>query len=449
MELFSSDNERRKNVDDMKMDGRPLAERLRPTNLSEVFGQNDLTGSSGALRGMIDQKAYQSFLLWGPPGTGKTSIAQAFANETNLHFVPFSAVLSGIKEVRDVMTRAAHRFQNTQQKTLVFIDEIHRFNKAQQDAFLPYVERGEVLLVGATTENPSFEVNAALLSRLRVLTVNELSNENLEKILIKGLQNLNAQSDFHQLVESDNLVEQIAQYSQGDARNALNILESCFSTYRASQSQIKEGLLAKTLKQLTLLHDKSGENHFNTISALHKSIRNGDADAGLYWLGRMLEAGEDPMYIARRLVRFASEDIGNADPFALTLAMSAQQAVHFIGMPEGKLALAQLTTYLAAAPKSNASYRAYQEVAKDIQSGKVYSVPLAIRNAPTRLMKELDYGKDYQYAHGNEEKTTSLQCLPDELEGRIYYQPTEQGREKQIKERLDYWKKIRTELRQK
>jgi putative ATPase len=366
-------------------------------------------------------------ILWGPPGVGKTTLAQVIAKMTKSDFVPFSAVLSGIKEIKEVMA-AAERARRLGRRTIVFVDEIHRFNKAQQDAFLPHVERGNVVLIGATTENPSFEVNSALLSRARVFVLNALTDQHIESLIRTATISENIPID-------DAAVKVIASIANGDARTALNILELASRTLSEGEHITSETV--KQASQRQLLYDKGGEEHYNIISALHKSLRNSDADASLYWLARMLEAGEDPLYVARRLVRFASEDIGLADNNALRIALDAKQAFQFIGLPEGKLALAQCVIYLAAAPKSNSVYTAYGEVLEDVAQTRNDPVPFHIRNAPTRLMKGLGYGKGYQYAHDVEGKVADMDCLPDSLKGRRYYHPQDAGDESEIKRRLD------------
>ena len=405
----------------------PLAERLRPKTLDDVVGQEHLLGPGQPLRTAIERDQVPSMILWGPPGVGKTTLAQVIARMTKSDFVPFSAVLSGIKEIKEVMT-AAERSRRLGRRTILFIDEIHRFNKAQQDAFLPHVERGNVVLIGATTENPSFEVNSALLSRARVFVLQALTDEHIQTLLERAVSS-------EQIDIEPAALQTIASIANGDARTALNILEL------ASQTSIPgERITSDVVQQAAqrqLLYDKGGEEHYNIISALHKSLRNSDADASLYWLARMLEAGEDPLYVARRLVRFASEDIGLADNQALRIALDAKEAFEFIGLPEGKLALAQCVVYLAAAPKSNSVYTAYGAVSEDVAQTRNDPVPLHIRNAPTGLMKGLGYGKGYRYAHDVEGKVADMDCLPDSLKGRRYFHPQDVGHEAEIKARLD------------
>jgi len=405
----------------------PMAERLRPKTLDEVLGQEHLLGPGKPLRTAIERDQVPSMILWGPPGVGKTTLAQIIARMTKSDFVPFSAVLSGIKEIKEMMA-SAEKTRRLGRRTILFVDEIHRFNKAQQDAFLPHVERGNVVLIGATTENPSFEVNSALLSRARVFVLKALTDEHVQALLGRA-------ATMEQIQIEESGLAAIAGIANGDARTALNILEL------ASQTAVPgETITVDTIQQAAqrqLFYDKGGEEHYNIISALHKSLRNSDVDASLYWLARMLEAGEDPLYVARRLVRFASEDIGLADNQALRVALDAKEAFEFIGLPEGKLALAQCVVYLAAAPKSNAVYTAYGRVASDVADTRNDPVPLHIRNAPTRLMKGLDYGKGYQYSHDVEGKVADMDCLPDSLKGRRYYFPENAGDEAEIKRRLD------------
>jgi putative ATPase len=400
---------------------------MRPQTLDEVLGQDHLLSPGKPLRTAIERDQVPSMILWGPPGVGKTTLAQIIARMTKSTFVPFSAVLAGIKEIKEIMA-GAEKARRVGRRTIVFVDEIHRFNKAQQDAFLPHVERGNVTLIGATTENPSFEVISALLSRTRVFVLKALSDEDVLTLLHRAV----TREHFNIDEES---IRAIATLANGDARTALNILDLAVQGTPAGQAITKSTI--EQASQKTLLYDKTGEEHYNIISALHKSLRNSDVDASLYWLGRMLEAGEDPLYIARRLVRFASEDVGLADPRALRVALDAKDAFNFIGLPEGKLALAQCVIYLAAAPKSNSVYTAYAAVVSDVENTRNDPVPLHIRNAPTGLMKHLGYGKGYQYAHDLEDKVADMDCLPDSLKGRKYYHPQETGEEGDIKRRLD------------
>lgn len=425
--------------------GTPLAERMRPRSLDEFYGQEHLLGPGKPLRIQIENDDAASLLFWGPPGVGKTTLAKIVARETSASFIEFSAVLSGIKEIKQVMVEA-EKAAVYGSRTILFVDEIHRFNKAQQDAFLPYVERGTIRLIGATTENPSFEINAALLSRCRVYTLRALEQEDIIALLQRALHDEERGLGKMALEVAEGALEAIASYSSGDARNALNALEIAAKLAGGrGETVLTKELAAEALQQRVLLYDKKGEQHYDLISALHKSVRNSDADASLYWLGRMLQAGEDPMYVARRVVRMAVEDIGLAAPEALNLCLSARDAMHFLGSSEGDLALAQAVVYLALAPKSNAVYTAYGEVLGDIQSRPAEPVPLHLRNAPTKLMKELDYGKGYQYAHDVEGRVAAMECLPPSLADRRFYQPTSEGRERLLAQRMDEIKRLKTE----
>ena len=427
----------------------PLAERMRPRTFDEFVGQDELLAPGRPLREAIERDLLQSIILWGPPGTGKTTLARIIADTTKARFVSFSAVLSGIKEIREVMAEAERLRRTAGRRTIVFIDEIHRFNKAQQDAFLPRVEAGDIVLIGATTENPSFEVNAALLSRSKVFVLRGLNPEEVATILSRALTDAERGLGSQAVAIDDETTRAIALYANGDARAALNLLELAVASAPIvdGQRRIDADRVAQAIQRRALLYDKSGEEHYNLISALHKSMRNSDPDASIYWLARMVEAGEDPLYIARRLVRFASEDIGNADPQALTVAVAAKDAVHFIGMPEGNTALAQAALYLATAPKSNAVYEAYSMAAEDAHRDVAQPVPLHLRNAPTKLMKELDYGKGYQYAHDEADAIADMLCLPSALADRKYYAPKDRGFEKEIKRRLDGWEQIKKNRR--
>jgi putative ATPase len=438
---------------------RPLADRMRPRTLDEYAGQEHLIGPGKPLRTQVDRDDTGSLIFWGPPGTGKTTLAKIIANLTKAEFIEFSAVLAGIKEIKQVMAEA-ERARQYGTRTIVFIDEIHRFNKAQQDAFLPHVEKGNIRLIGATTENPSFEINSALLSRCRVYVLKPLTEDQIVNLLRRALTDHERGLGDKNLTASDDVLKTIASYTSGDARSAYNVLEVAGGLAKPpllaedvsngapgpaqDAPEITHDIVRDALQKRILLYDKTGEEHYNLISALHKSVRNSDPDAALYWLGRMLEAGEDPLYVARRVVRMAVEDIGLADPNALSLCMAARDAVDFIGMPEGNLALAQAVVYLSVAPKSNALYTAYGEVQQDVEQTAADSVPLHLRNAPTSLMKGLGYGHGYQYAHDLESKVADMQCLPDNLSGRVYYRPTNEGIEKRIRERMDEVKRQRS-----
>ncbi|MBI2678708.1 MAG: replication-associated recombination protein A [Candidatus Koribacter versatilis] len=434
---------------------RPLADRMRPRTLDEFIGQEQVLGPGKPLRVAIERDDTGSILFWGPPGTGKTTLAHIIARASHAEFLEFSAVLSGIKEIKEVMAQAEKaRAYGT--RTIVFVDEIHRFNKAQQDAFLPHVEKGNIRLIGATTENPSFEIISALLSRMRVYILNALSEDQIVELLERALADKERGLGELNATASDEVLRTIASYSSGDARSGYNVLEvaanTAVSTSQPNSSHpskttsgglptaiITPELVQDAVQKRILLYDKSGEEHYNLISALHKSVRNSDADASLYWLGRMLEAGEDPLYVARRVVRMAVEDIGLADPQALAVTLAARDAIDFLGMPEGALALGQAVVYLALAPKSNALYTAYGAVLEDVERTAQQPVPLHLRNAPTGFMKSVGYGKGYQYAHSLEEKVADMQCLPESLADRRYYQPTNEGREKR-------WREIMAEI---
>jgi putative ATPase len=440
MDLFEKEK-KRKGVKET-----PLAERMRPQSLDEFVGQKHILGEGAVLRKAIQEDKVQSLIFWGPPGTGKTTLAQIIAQATGAHFISFSAVLSGIKQIKEVMSEAARTRELYNRKTILFVDEVHRFNKAQQDAFLPHVEKGNIVLIGATTENPSFEVISALLSRAKVYTLNQLSEEELKVILNRaiadkerGLGNLDVELEKEAL-------DYIAQMANGDARVALSTLEFAALTTTVGKDKkrrITLSIAQETMQKKALVYDKGGEEHYNIISAFHKSLRGSDADASLYWLGRMLAGGEDPLFVARRMIRFASEDIGNADPSALQVAIAAKEAYHFLGTPEGELALVQAAVYLATAPKSNAVYKAFNLVQEDIQKTQALPAPLHIRNAPTRLMKDLGYGKNYKYPHDYPHHFVDETYLPDNLKNRKYYHPTDFGFEKEIKKRLEWWEKKR------
>jgi putative ATPase len=427
----------------------PLAERMRPHSLEELSGQEHLVGPGKPLRVQIEHDDSGSMILWGPPGVGKTTLAKIIAETTKASFIEFSAVMSGIKEIKQVMVAAAQASE-MHSRTILFVDEIHRFNKAQQDAFLPYVERGTIRLIGATTENPSFEIISALLSRCRVYVLEPLTEDQIAALLRRAVEDRERGLGALELTADDDALRLIGGYSSGDCRNAYNTLEVAAQLAlqptqegAASTKHIDKALAGIAVQQRVLMYDKSGEEHYNLISALHKSVRNSDPDAALYWLARMFAAGEDPLYLARRVVRMAVEDIGLAAPEALNLCLSAKQAMEFLGSPEGDLALAEAVVYLSLAPKSNSVYTAYGAVQQEIEHTRQEPVPLHLRNAPTRLMKELDYGKGYLYAHDVEGRVADMDCLPDSLRGHSYYQPTREGREKLLAQRMEEIRRIR------
>jgi len=457
MSLFDGEPEAGKAPRRTGLGSAPLAERMRPVNLEEYSGQEHLLGPGKPLRVQIeresvDASATGSMIFWGPPGVGKTTLAKIIADTTKANFIEFSAVMSGIKEIKAVMVAAAHAAEQ-HSRTILFIDEIHRFNKAQQDAFLPYVERGAIRLIGATTENPSFEIISALLSRCRVYVLQPLSEERIALLLRRALEDKVRGLGAQQITADDDALLLLASYSSGDCRSAYNTLEVAaqLAEEKAERTgvarHIDKALAGEAVQQRVLMYDKSGEEHYNLISALHKSVRNSDPDAALYWLARMFAGGEDPLYLARRIVRMAIEDIGLAAPEALNLCLSAKQTVEFLGSPEGDLALAEAVVYLAMAPKSNSVYTAWGAVKAEIEQTRQEPVPLHLRNAPTKLMKELDYGKGYRYAHNESDRIADMDCLPDSLRGRVYYEPTQEGREKALAQRLDEIRRIKTAKR--
>ncbi len=424
----------------------PLAERMRPRTLAEYSGQEHLLGPGKPLRVQIERDDPGSMIFWGPPGVGKTTLAKIIAETTKASFIEFSAVTSGIKEIKSVMSSAAQAAE-LHSRTILFIDEIHRFNKAQQDAFLPYVERGTIRLIGATTENPSFEIISALLSRCRVYVLKPLSEERIVELLRRALDDRDRGLGTMELKADDDALALIASYSSGDCRSAYNTLEVASQLAAEGAKLIDRAVATEAIQQRVLVYDKSGEEHYNLISALHKSVRNSDPDAALYWLARMFAAGEDPLYLARRVVRMAVEDIGLAAPEALNLCLSAKETIDFLGSPEGDLALAEAVVYLSLAPKSNAVYTGYAAAQQDVEHSRQEPVPLHLRNAPTKLMKELDYAKGYRYAHDEEGRVADMDCLPDSLRGRTYYQPTQEGREKLLAQRMEEIRRIRTSKR--
>ncbi|KPK89700.1 MAG: AAA family ATPase [Deltaproteobacteria bacterium SM23_61] len=439
MELFEAARPRAEEKPDLI----PLADRIRPERMEDFAGQEHLLGTGHFLRSLIEKDQLQSLIFWGPPGTGKTTLASIIARSTRSHFIAFSAVLSGVKEIRQVVQEAEEQ-KRRGRRTILFVDEIHRFNKAQQDAFLPHVERGTIILIGATTENPSFEVNSALLSRCKVLTLRSLTAEEIDRILIRALKEEEKGLGKWRAELTAEARKFLQEMAHGDARVALNTLEAAVVTTPPDDRGVRVlslPIVEEAMQRKSLLYDKDGEEHYNIISAFHKSLRGSDPDAALYWLARMIEAGEDPLYVARRMVRFASEDIGMADPQALTVALGAMEAFHFVGLPEGELALAQAAVYLATAPKSNTLYTAYDLAKKDVAEKGALPVPLHIRNAPTRLMKDLGYGRGYKYAHDYAEGIVPQDYFPKELGTRTYYHPTERGLEKIISQRLEAWRK--------
>jgi putative ATPase len=437
--------------DERLKNARPLADRMRPETLEEYVGQSHILEKGGLLRKAIQEDRLFSMLFWGPPGSGKTTLARIIAGETKAHFATFSAVLSGVKEIRGVIEEARLELERTGRRTILFVDEIHRFNKAQQDAFLPHVESGLITLIGATTENPSFEVISPLLSRTRVMVLRPFTEEELAEILRRALRDPRRGLGGLSIEVEPEALDHMVRTADGDARTALNNLEAAASLMvgkDAAERTVTLALVETALQRKALQYDKAGEEHYNLISALHKSLRNSDVDASLYWLVRMLAAGEDPLYVARRMIRFASEDIGLADPQALALTLHAKEAYDFLGSPEGELALAEAVIYLAAAPKSNRIYTAYGAVQKDIERSPHEPVPLQIRNAVTSLMKEIGYGKSYQYAHDSAMETTDMETMPERLKDRTYYEPGELGFEKEMRKRIDWWDALKARIRE-
>jgi putative ATPase len=442
MDLFTPDRENEGAEADVP---RPLADRMRPRSLDEFVGQDTVVGVGTPLRKAIETDSVGSIIMWGPPGTGKTTLAELIALTTRGQYIPFSAVSSSIKEIKEIISKAGQYYRATRRRTYIFVDEIHRFNKAQQDAFLPYVEKGDIVLIGATTENPSFEVNSALLSRMRVYVLGRLTEEDIKLIIVRALQDSERGLGGWRLLIEDGALDFMAAASDGDARKALVLLELA-AEFVGQGAKITVKALEQVNQRSILLYDKSGEEHFNIISALHKTIRGGDPDGALYWLCRMLESGEEPLYIVRRLVRFATEDIGLADPYALTLTLNAKETYQFLGSPEGELAIAEAVVYMACAPKSNSVYTAYGKALADAREKGSLPVPLWIRNAPTRLMKALGYGKKYKYAHDFDEAITDQEYFPAGLEGAQYYQPSDRGREGKLKEYLQHYRAMRKEM---